>query len=212
MGASRIRSGVVNNGGARIRELQRAITSLRGVRGARVQLDASGVGHVRVLVVPERDVAQTVSDVREAVLRRLRVDIDPERIEVVVAGRAAGVSLQPRRRKLALLAIERENGRFTARVALDLDGDRLIGASQAPSLRKFERRSVAGAVLEGIKELIDQPVHLDEVALISMGDVRLAVVTVLRGSHTLIGSALVRNDEHDAIARATLHATNRVLP
>jgi hypothetical protein len=201
----------VKDASARIRELQRAITSLRGVRGARVQLDASGIGHVRVLVVPERDVAQTVRDIRDVALQRLRVDIAPERIEVVVPGRAAPAALEPPRRRLASLTVERTNGRFTARVALDLEGDRLVGASQAPSLHKFECRSVAGAVLHGVQELVDGPLLLDEVTLVAMGDARLAVVTLLLATNTLVGAALIRTDEHDAIARATLHALNRAL-
>ena len=199
--------------GARIRELQRAITSLPGVRGARVQLDPSGTARVRVLVVPEREAAATVRDVRAVALRRLRVEVPPDRVEVVTTGVASGNGHRRRdhRRRLASLAVERTDGRFTARVALDLAGDRLVGASEAPSVRKLECRSVAGAVLESVKELVTDEVVLDEVGFVSVGDARLAVVTLQRHSRPLIASALVSSDEHDAIARATLHALNRVL-
>jgi hypothetical protein len=182
----------VDNGGGRIRELQRAITSLRGVRGARVSLDASGIGHVRVLVVPERSVADTIRDVRSLALRRLRVDIDPARIEVISAGIQSPDPRRTHRRKLASLSVERNNGRFTARIALDFGGDRLVGASEARSVRKLECRSVAGAVIDGVRELLEDRVDLDEVDLLSMGDMRLAVVTLHRD-------------------RGMLHALNRLL-
>jgi hypothetical protein len=202
---------VKRNGGARIRELQRALTSLPGVRGARVQFDAAGKARVRVLVVPERDVAETVRDVRGMALGRLRVDIDPARIDVLSVGDATGPRRAVHRRKLASLAVERSNGRFVARVSLDLAGDRLVGVSEVPSVHRFECRSVATAVLEGVRELVQDRIMLDEVEIISMGEARLAVVTLERGSRPLIASALVRSDDYDAIARATLHALNRVL-
>jgi len=202
---------VERDGGARIRELQRAITSIRGVRGARVELDASGVGHVRVLVVPERGAHETIRDVRETVLRQFGVDIDPGRIEIVSAGETGGTRRRRHRRRLASLSTERADGRFLARVALDLGGDRLVGASEAPTVRKLECRSVAAAIIDGLSELTNDSIHLDEVQLVAMGEARLAVVVLNRDSTSLVASALVRWDEHDAIARATLHALNRLL-
>ena len=46
---------------------------------------------------------------------------------------------------------------------------------------------------------------------VSEGDTRFVIVVVDKGGESLIGSAVVRYDDYDAIARATLDAVNRFI-
>jgi hypothetical protein len=191
-------------------ELQRSIEELRGVRGARVEVQGPNVTAIRVLVVPERDTGGTIRDVRRLASQHFDLEVDPDSIEIL---RVAEPLEKPgaRRRRLSGIAIERSNERFHARVVLELDGDVLVGECDSPTERSFEYRSVARATILGLKELLDQDVDLDSVQVMSVGNSRLAVVTLGRGGEILVGCALVRLDDHDAIARATLDAVNRTI-
>ncbi|CAN5584807.1 hypothetical protein BH24ACT26_BH24ACT26_20750 [soil metagenome] len=174
-----------------------------------MQLDAGGVGFVRVLVTPERDAQHTIIDVRTLALETFRVDIDPARIQVISAGRAPPIQTSARRRRLASLVTERAGGRFRARVVLVKGSDVAEGVGVSSSVRELERRAIAAAILDGTRPLLDPPAELGDVEMLAWGDDRLVVVTVERATRTLIGSAQVTLDENDAIARATLHALNR---
>jgi hypothetical protein len=191
-------------------DLQRSLEELRGVRGARVEAQGDEVIAVRVLVVPERGTQETVSDVRAVAATLFDLEIDPARIEVLRVAEPLAVE-GGRRRKLSGIAIERSADRFHARVVLELGGDVLVGESDSPTEQGFEFRSVARATLEGLRELLNSKIDLDSVQVLPIGNGRLAVVTLARGGQTLVGTALVRLDEHDAIARATLDAVNRTI-
>lgn len=170
----------------------------------------SDITAIRVLVVPERETERTIDDVTRLARSALGSDIEPDKIEILRVADAleeAGT----RRRKLSGIAIERSDERFHARVVLELGGDVLVGESDSPTERGFEYRSVARATIQGLSELSEDDLVLDSVQVMPMGDSRLAVVTLGRGTETLVGSALVRLDEHDAIARATLDAVNRTI-
>ena len=63
--------------------------------------------------------------------------------------------------------------------------------------------------------MIKSAVEVHSADLITVGLVQMAVVVLrlatARGEQLLTGSAIVRKDANDAVARATLDALNRVL-
>jgi hypothetical protein len=191
----------------RLRRLEEAVGKLRGVRGARADLDATGAPLVRVLVVPESDPA-AIQGAISRLARSAGVTLAPTSVEVLRADLPG--ARRSRRRRLSSLSISRNDDGFTARVGLALDGDVLLGEVHGPTGRSFEMRAIARAVLEGLGGLLDRPTQLDSVHLLQVGDTRLAVVQVTTDEDMLVGSALVRLDEHDAVARATLAAINRL--
>jgi hypothetical protein len=161
----------------------------------------------QVLVVPERSEADTRRDV-EITSRNLNITL-PVRVEVFGAkGFRSGASA---RRKLTSLGTHRYGSRFSARVALELDGDTLLGEIDVPAGTRFERRSVARAVLMGLQRLTPSTMQLEDVDVLSFGSKRIAIVSLGSSDDLLIGSALVRTDESEAVARATLDAINRLL-
>lgn len=162
---------------------------------------------VTVLALPERSEEQTVADVR-LLARRAGLDLHDLKVRVMGAGRKA--ELLPRR-KLSSLSTKRYGERFTAQVTLELEGDSLVGEVDVPVGRRFEYRSVARAVLNSVSCLIPYALQLEHVEVLTFGAERLAVVSISSRDDILVGSALVRGDELDSIARATLDAINRVL-
>lgn len=187
--------------------LESAIERLGGVRSARVVIGDAGIEGVRVLVVPERDSEQTVTEVRSLIHERAGISLKDSQVQVLRTGDAKGLP----RRKLASVLTERSGERFTARVTLELAGDVLIGESAVPAGQRFEYRSLARATLDGVGELLSEPLELQSVHLAVDGEDRFAMVVVASGENALIGSAVVRSDEYDAIARATLDAINRLI-
>lgn len=194
-----------------VSELEAAVAALRGVRAARLHSRNGSVESIRVLVVPERDPGEVVQEIQALVWAHLGAEIDTHAIEVMKASGPGASSGRPKRRKLASLATKRAGDRFTAQVILELDGDLLIGEDDSPAGQRSEHRSVAEAVLDAVRRLAAAPLELGSADFVEMGDCRIAAVTVERRDDLLLGSSVVTFDEHDAIARATLDAVNRLL-
>lgn len=187
-------------------QLCSAVSRLRGVREARVNCDGETM-EIVVLTVPEKSEADTKLEVQR-LGQRLGLGKGTFDIRVLGPRLPAG---PPSRRKLSSLATKRYGERFTAQVTLELHGDALVGEVEVPSGKRFEYRSVSRAVLESVRRLIPYALQLENVDVFNFGAERLAVVSVSSRSDILVGSAFVRTDELDAIARATLDAINRVI-
>lgn len=194
-----------------VNDLEAAVAALRGVRAARIHSGGEAVDSVRVLVVPERDPAEVVLEIQSLVWAHLGAELDSHSVEVMKASGLGAANGRPKRRKLASLATKRSGDRFTSQVILELDGDLLIGEDDAPAGPRSEHRSVAEAVLDAARRLVSVPLELGSADFVEMGDCRIAAVVVERRDELLLGSSVVTFDEHDAIARATLDAVNRLL-
>lgn len=194
-----------------VSELEVAVAALRGVRAARVDSSPAGLDSVRVLVVPERDPGEVITEIQGMVWAHLGERLDSHAIEVMKATERPSTNGRPKRRKLSSLSTKRAGDRFTSQVILELDGDLLIGEDDSPAGQRFEHRSVAEAVLDAVRQLVAEPLELSSADFVEMGDCRTAAVVVDRPGGVLLGSSMVTLDEHDAIARATLDAVNRLL-
>ena len=190
-----------------VRALESAIAGLKGVRQARVRIEEGGATSATVLVVPERDRAGLLEEIQGLAGVLLGEPLAADRVQVLSSGDRHDDS----RRKLASVTTERSFRGFTARVTLELAGDILSGERVAPVGRDFERRCVAEATVAGVEELLDFPVGVRSIHLLTDAEERVVVVFLTRGSEILIGSAVVRVDEFDAVARATLDGINRFL-
>lgn len=195
---------------AKARDLERLALRMPGVRGAKVEADPHGITAVRLLIVPERDAESTTFQVRELAAARLGIQLDASVIHVLRTTTGSAPA-RVQRRKLTSLTTERAEEMFRARVTLELPGDVLVGESQTPPGELFELRAVAKAVLEGISDLLDFPVEVELVELIRHAGRDVVMVGLHRETEKLVGTAVVRHDELDAVARATLDALNRFL-
>jgi hypothetical protein len=186
------------------RSLETAISAIRGVRRARVEATDDGIEAIRVLVIPERKTSDITSTIQRLAADR-SLPVDPSLIQVVRVDTNGASG----RRRLTSVTTERTLDRFRSKVMLELGGDILVGESDVPVGVDFERRSMATAVLGGVKELLEFHVELETVRVIEEGDHRIALVTLTRGSEILVGAAAVTTNENDAVVRATLDALNR---
>jgi len=219
--------------------LEAAILRIHGIQAARVVAGPGGrVSEVHVLAGRERGAKQLVRDVQSVILTNFGVDIDYRTVSVVqleeVSASAQAASapavehvehveqvstvLPPRMdsSRPAIVRLVTETSGYTTevKIGVSVEGSERAGISRGPSTSGL--RLVAGATVDAVGELLHaSAVEVSSAELMTVGLVQLAVVVLRlatsRGEQTLTGSAMVRKDANDAVARATLDALNRVL-
>ena len=143
----------------------------------------------------------------------LRATIEhAENLNKAIKALNATERIRPRRGKLAGLASGESVPGFGVQVELDFGGEIRRGESYAiTGGRDQERRALVRATLNALHGLLGFDVEPEGVDVVEVGTRRLAVVSLDRGTDILVGSAVVRIGEDDALARATLDALNRFL-
>ena len=197
--------------------IERSLCALPGVLGARIVAGFDRqVDELHVLTSLDRMPKQTVRDAQTLLMARYGVPTDHRVISVVQLDQNTTIAATSR------VVIERVGSTrsgltLTAEVAL-LDGDeRYVGTDDASASPQGLQRAVAGATLDAASALIgdDCRVDLEGIGIdASLGQpiaVCLLQVRTERETITLTGSALVREVETDAIARAVLDALNRTI-
>jgi hypothetical protein len=161
-----------------------------------------------VVVVPERHSEASLRAVQRMARHIAGVSLSPDRIDIG-SRLSNGGMLAPRRRRLSSLVLERAGNDFTVKVTLELAGDLLRGEAHSPCARRLEYQAVARATLSALAGLLDSDPEIESVDLVQVGEVRIARVLLYHEGGYLVGSVVVRLDDHDAVARATLNALNR---
>jgi hypothetical protein len=125
---------------------------------------------------------------------------------------------QPKSRgnRPALARIASESDGTTTSVSIDVTFDHATSSGSAKGAATIGSKLVAQATIEAVGKLLPQPsVVIDLAEVVSAQDHRVALVVLRlpddRGDRIVSGSAIVRKDASDAIARATLNAVNRAL-
>jgi hypothetical protein len=101
-------------------------------------------------------------------------------------------------------------------ISVTLAGTSFEGTATGSSSVSARPRLVAQATLEALRELLGTPAELDHAAVVQVGGRAVAVCVLTlavprQGDQLMTGSALVRSDEVDAVARCVLDALNRRL-
>lgn len=190
-----------------IQDLQKAAEARPGIRRVRSTESERGLS-IRALVAPERTDAEATRIIRE-VAHELGIQVKEEAIEILRAGHGAALP-DGARRRLMSLTTERLENRFVVRVVLELAGDLLMGDSSGVARKAHqEHHLVAEAVLNALADVIDFEPLVETVDSIQDEGKEFWVVTLESNLGTMIGASQVRQNEHDAVARATLDAINR---
>ncbi|MGH2793942.1 MAG: hypothetical protein ACRDKG_06520 [Actinomycetota bacterium] len=213
--------------------LEDAIRRISGIQAARVVTGPGGrVAEVHVLAGRERGAKQLVRDVQSVILTNFGIDIDYRTVSVVQldaepsSAFAPAATPVPRQEsapleipgvpRAAIVRLVTETASFTTevRVGVAINALERAGMARGPSTAGL--RLVANATVDAVAEMLHaSAVEVTSAELVTIGAVQVAVVVVRlatsRGEQTLTGSAVVRKDANDAVARATLDALNRVI-
>lgn len=202
---------------------EQAIKQIRSVLGARIKASAEGeIEEIHVLADSNRNPKQIVRDVESILVTQFEAEIDHKKVSVVQiedkdedeAIRPAQEAIRP---KLASVTIRTVQARAEVKVEL-LVGEKILeGIAQGPSSSYNKRRLFAEATIQALTSLIlDKLIFVTEdVNITSLGKHQVAEVAITlinsTGEQTLVGCAIVKSDEREAIVRATLDAINRKL-
>ncbi|GAC1328799.1 MAG: hypothetical protein NVSMB13_16110 [Mycobacteriales bacterium] len=203
-------------------DLEEALRQIHGVRAATVVTgpDRSPT-EVHVLTTTDRGPKQVVRDVQSLAMARYDLDIDYRIVSVVQidpdeAPLAAPAGDTPANRPVIdSITVRTTGSQATATVIVMTDNERFEGTASASAAPAGRPRLVAKATLEAVRGLLQLPAEVEQAAILAVGGAQVAVavvqVTARSGEQTMSGSAVVRGDEADAVARSLLDALNRRL-
>jgi hypothetical protein len=220
-------SGEVGQVDTELRELEDELCRLPGVLAVRVVGDRNARPvEVHVLADQSKPAKQTVRDVRAVAQTMFGIELDHRIVSVAQldADSATGAEMPsdtattpaPRAR-VGRVHFEAEGVRAQVRVVL-VEGDRELAGYADGSVAAVARpQLVASATLDAIRQgdAAAEAVHIVSADITRVGPARVAVVTVVYVEPPIelfvSGSAIVRQDRDEAVARAVLDATNRRL-
>lgn len=218
-----VASGETSNGGVRRpspAEIERGLSDIAGVRAARVVAGDDGrIAEVHVLAAPGRAPKQLVRDIQSAVMTRFGISIDYRVVSVVQLEReiepaeaAPANAAAAARPVLRRLSAETASFSTEIKVGVAVEGTEIDRTTRGPATAGL--RLVAEATVDAIADALRaEAVEVESAAVVPIASrqVALVVLRVLtgRGDHVVSGSAVIRRDPGDAVARATLAALNR---
>jgi hypothetical protein len=221
-------------------ELEEAIRQISGVRAASVVTDPRAVPtEIHVLASPGKPAKQIVRDVQSLAMAQFDIDLDHRIVSVVqidddaTAAEArtdepgAPAMAQPVaevldeveaavRPAISEITLRSTGSEAEAEVSVTFSGSAFTGVATGAGAASQRPRLVAQATLIALAELLGLPADVESASIVDTGSNPVALVVLTLsvprlGPQSVAGSAVVRGDEADAVARAVLAALNRRL-
>jgi hypothetical protein len=210
-------------------EFEAALRAVPGIREASVRTgpDAHPI-EVHVVAGGLKPAKQVVRDVQSVAMAQFDLDIDHRIVSVVqipddavevgdttdVHEDAAEEALP--RPALTSITVTKGDGDTVVDVSLAIAGSVFTGHASGPSGALHRPRIIAAATLSALTELLGIPAQVESAQILDVANREVALSTLILtiprlGDQVLCGSALVRGDEEDAVARSVLAAVNRRL-
>lgn len=201
-------------------ELEATLSRLPGVQAVRVVTgpDARPT-EVHVLASRDKSPKQIVRDIQSATMAQFDMEIDHRIVSVVQLDdgeTSNGSSHGAHRVLIATITAQTTGLESTATVTLASGGTLYDGTATAPATASSRPRLIARATLNAVASLMPVgacDIEYAQIARIGGREVAVSIVQVVtpEGEQIVTGSALVRGDESDAVARSVLDALNRRL-
>ena len=198
-------------------ELEATLGRLPGVQAVRVVTgpDARPT-EVHVLSSREKTPKQLVRDIQSVAMAQFDLEVDHRIVSIVQFDEGERGQASPDRVLIATITAQTTGLEATATVTLASKGTLFDGSASAPATPSSRPRLIARATLNAVCTLM--PVgacDIEYAAVVGVGgrDVAVSIVQLVTsdGETIVTGSALVRGDEADAVARSVLDALNRRL-
>jgi len=204
-----------------IQDWEQAIKQIKSVIAARIKVNHQGeIEEVHILAGAGRAPKQIARDVESILVAQFDLQIDHKKISVAqVEDDEDGTFaiVESTRPKLVGVTLRTVNGMAEVKVEL-LTGDKIIeGIAQGPSSVHNKLRLFVEATLQALSPLtLDKFLFVTEdVGITQLAKQQIALVSITLitsgGEQSLTGCALVRNDDREAVVKATLDAVNRKL-
>lgn len=199
---------------------EQAVKQIRSVMAARIKANSSGeIEEVHILAGPGRNPKQVVRDIEAVLAAQFGIYIDHKKISVAQFEEEDtpvedSEFLRP---KLIGVSFRTFETKAEARIELLVGEETLVALIEGPASAYNKQRLLVEATLTAIKPLIlDSCVFVTEdVVVTQVGRQHAAVVTITlvtsSGEQCLVGCAIVKRDDAEAVVKATLDAVNRKL-
>lgn len=193
--------------------IKEMISKIDGVMNVKVVYEDSELQEVHILASNLRAPKQIVRDIESSLLAAYDYKIDRKIISIAQID--IGDSESIRRIIYGGTKFQVNGNNIDCEVVLDYAGEEYSAASSALKTNINRKSIVAKATISAIEKIYDQPNVFDiqDVLVNSSRDINFVVVIVNMvlnsKEETMIGSAIIRNDINEAIAKATLDAVNR---
>jgi hypothetical protein len=203
---------------------EHAIKQIRSVLEARIKADPQGeIEEIHVLSNSQRNPKQVVRDVETILLTQFGLEIDHKKVSVVQLENEEEETKSPFRKgqqirpKLVSVSLRTVNTTAEVKVELSAQDEVIEGIANGPSSTYNKLRLFVDATLNALSGfLVDKLIFATEDVMINrlgkheVAQVAISLITPI-GEQTLVGSAVVKNDEREAVVKATLDAVNRKL-
>jgi hypothetical protein len=211
----------------RVEDLEDALGQVGEIKAARVVTSQSGaIEEIHVLALPTKTAKQLVRDIESTLMASFGINVDHKKISVAQLGRAvADEAVKPTadepvgdvmmRPKIVSINASVTGLSAGSTVTLEIGGVQYVGSAEGPASQSGRLRMLALAALDALEQWSGEMVNfaLEDVAIVQLGHEKVAVACIVLvtnfGEQTFTGSSLVRQNEKDAIVRATLDALNR---
>lgn len=213
-------AGVTLAGDISVLRLEDAIARLPGVEAVRlVPGTHRPVEELHVIVSPDRRPDAAKREIQEMLLERFDVAVDWHVIRIVrrpeAATPPAAAPPPPAPARLVLETVHLAMRGHGTSVGVDLrDGEQRVHGAAGPVGPSGLSLAVAEATLDAVAQTVDKSLEPVSAEVVQVGGDHIALATVVandgRSREQLTGSAMVRGNDADAIARAVLDATNRL--
>lgn len=200
---------------------------LRGIPdvvSARVLLDGEGkINQIRILAGAERKSEDIVADVVTGLKEHFGIELEPKKIQIthlqepVTAGGETASAASGERPRFVGLNMSSKGNKLEVRVELASRGKILTGIAVGPASARNRRRLIAQAMLSALESESQSGYSfiLEDLTVVTLAGKQVALVAVSLlsplGEEFLTGSAVVDEEEPEAIVKATLDAINRRL-
>ncbi|NLM51569.1 MAG: hypothetical protein GX197_01940 [Firmicutes bacterium] len=190
----------------------RDIISVSVVMGEQNQIE-----EIHVLAEDNRSAKQLVRDIETLLRVEYGIELDHKKVSVVQLNQKQR-NLQTKRLKFSAVSYTIQENRLEAIVELTSGQQAYQGRTSGPNSRHNSLRLFAEATIEAIKCFLpeEMTILLEDVAAYPLGRQTIVsvAVTFIQGmaDEFLVGSAVVRQEEKEAVVRATLDAINRRVP
>lgn len=189
------------------------ITKIQGVTHAKVVYNNEELEEVHIIANTIRSPKQIVRDIESALLAIFNYRIDRKLISIAQIDTGETKSIKRIRYEGISLGVKDNNVECEVRLAVDDKEYTSIETAISTSVNR--RKVVAKATVSAIEEIIGQASVFDveDIVINSIRDISYVIVIINMINNTaeevLIGTAIIRNDMNEAIAKATLDAINR---
>ncbi|NLZ93899.1 MAG: hypothetical protein GX922_07800 [Firmicutes bacterium] len=198
-------------------QCEKMIKQIRDVLSVNIVLsEQKKIEEIHVLAEDTRNAKQIVRDIETLLRVEYGIDLDHKKISVVQLQKEQLTT--GKRLKFTGMSYSLKKNQLEVTVELTGGNRTCQGHSSGINTKRNSLRLFAKASIEAINQFLEPHnlITLEDVAQFTLGNQDVISTTLIfcRGlsEEILVGSALVRQDDKDAVVRATLAAVNRRVP